>query len=232
VGAFELRAGGSLVVLPPSGQRVVAFLALRHRPAARSSVAGTLWPEVPEDRAMANLRSALWRLRRPGLRLLQATGESLALSPDVEVDLDLLVAAARRCIDHAGSPEPTHVDRLAGGADVLGDWYDDWVQIEREHFRQLRLQALEQLALEYASAGHYGRATEAALAAIASEPLRESAHRALIVVHLGQGNRSEAIRQYTIYRRLMHEELDLEPSGQMDEVMGPLLTHVPGGPGR
>ncbi len=63
---------------------------------------------------------------------------------------------------------------------------------------------------------------EAALAAIASEPLRESSHRALIAVHLAQGNQSEAIRQYRSYRRLIREELDLEPSPQMDELMGAL----------
>ena len=52
--------------------------------------------------------------------------------------------------------------------------------------------------------------------------LSSGAHRALIEIHLAQGNGSEAIRQYCRYRRLIREELDLAPSEQMDELMGPL----------
>ena len=98
--------------------------------------------------------------------------------------------------------------------------YEDWVLVEREHYRQIRLHALERIALELAAEGRFGRAAETALAAVATEPLRESAHRALISIHLAQGNRSEAIRQYCIYRRILREELDIEPSSQMEQLVG------------
>jgi Bacterial transcriptional activator domain. len=50
------------------------------------------------------------------------------------------------------------------------------------------------------------------LAAVSGEPLRESAHRQLIEVHLAEGNRVEALRQYEAYRQLMRDELGLGPS--------------------
>jgi DNA-binding SARP family transcriptional activator len=53
---------------------------------------------------------------------------------------------------------------------------------------------------------------QAGLAAVAGEPLRESAHRSLIQVHLAAGNPGEAVRQYRVYRRLLADELALEPS--------------------
>ena len=222
LGGFDLRSRGQRVVLPPSAERVVAYLALHQGPATRPNVAGTLWLDVPEERAMANLRSALWRLRRPGVTIVEASGEHLALADEVEVDFRELSLAARRCLDGDSPADISQLDRLANSSDLLGDWYEDWVLLEREHFRQLRLQALERLALELAASGQYGRAAETALAAVASEPLRESAHRALISVHLAQGNRGEAIRQYGIYKRLMHDELDLDPSPQMDDLIGPV----------
>ena len=58
-------------------------------------------------------------------------------------------------------------------------------------------------------------AVEAGLAAVAAEPLRESAHRALIAAHLAEGNRSEAMRQFEFYRMLLGKELGLEPSAMM-----------------
>lgn len=222
LGGFDLLSRGERVVLPPSAERVVAYVALHQGPATRSQVAGTLWLDVPDERAMANLRSALWRMRRPGVEIMESTGEHLSISPEVRVDLRELSLAARQCLDGAAPRDASQLDRLANSGDLLDDWYEDWVLVEREHFRQLRLQALERLSVELAADGQFGRAIETALAAVSSEPLRESAHRALISVHLAQGNRGEAIRQYGIYRRLMRDELDLEPSDQMDDLIGPV----------
>jgi DNA-binding SARP family transcriptional activator len=67
--------------------------------------------------------------------------------------------------------------------------------------------------------GSYARAVEAGLAAVAAEPLRESAHRALVKVHLAEGNLAEAVRQFQFYRRILQEELGLSPSPQMVELL-------------
>jgi DNA-binding SARP family transcriptional activator len=226
LGSFDLRVAGELVALAPSVERVVAYVALHPGATTRLKVAGSLWLDVPEDRAMANLRSALWRLRRPGVSILEARGDSLKLSPQVAVDTQDLVVAAHAVMDGAVPVQPGDLDRLASSSDLLGDWYEDWIVVEREHIRQLRLQALELLAVDFAHRGQFGRAIEIALAAVATEPLRESAHRVLIAAHLAQGNRSEAIRQYVAYQRLMREELDLEPSKQMDELMGGAIPAI------
>ena len=66
--------------------------------------------------------------------------------------------------------------------ELLPDWYDDWVLLEAENWRQLRLHALEVLAGLLTAAGRYGDAAAAALAAVRADPLRESAHAALKVV--------------------------------------------------
>ena len=81
VGPFELSYDGGTITLPPMLERVVAYLALHRGPAKRPNVAGTLWGDTSETRAMASLRSALWRLRRAGLPMIDGSGEHLALSP-------------------------------------------------------------------------------------------------------------------------------------------------------
>src|SRR5947208_3414756 len=70
---FELLDRDRQVRLPFSAQRVLAFLALHDRPLQRVYVAGSLWLDSTEAHANASLRTALWRLRRPSCRLVEAT---------------------------------------------------------------------------------------------------------------------------------------------------------------
>jgi DNA-binding SARP family transcriptional activator len=91
--------------------------------------------------------------------------------------------------------------------------------MEREHYRQLRLHALESLSEKLTAQGRYAQAVEAGIAAVAAEPLRESAHRTLMKAHLGEGNMTEALHQYRTFRQLLHDELDLGPSEAMEELV-------------
>ncbi|MCX2946940.1 AfsR/SARP family transcriptional regulator [Lentzea sp. NEAU-D7] len=63
----------------------------------------------------------------------------------------------------------------------------------------------------------------ARLAAVQTDPLRESAHRTLVQLHLADGNPAQALRQYQTYRALLRAELGLEPSPHIHDLMRPLL---------
>ena len=104
-------------------------------------------------------------------------------------------------------------------AELLPGWYDEWVLLERERLCQLRMHALEAWAGKLAAAGRYGEAIQAACAAVGVEPLRESAHRALVRVHLAEGNVAEAVRAYESFRALLAAELGVEPTAQMDALV-------------
>lgn len=224
--AFELRCAGEPVPLPLSAQRLLAFLALHERPLLRPFVAGTLWLDTPEDRASANLRSSLWRLHRPGHRLVDATNLQLRLAAEVHVDVRETAALARELLNGTEGRDETRIDLDGAGltGELLPDWYDDWVLIERERLRQLSLHALEALGERLIAAGKLTGALEAAIAAVAIEPLRESAHRLLIKVHLAEGNAGEAIRQFRFCRRLLREQLALAPSPQLTELVRDLTV--------
>jgi DNA-binding SARP family transcriptional activator len=220
--SFELTCDGDDVPLPLSAQRLLAFLALHPRPLLRGYIAGALWPDTSEERAHASLRSALWRLRRPGRRLTQARDGRLGLDAAVTIDVRELDELAHRILERDGSralADPAS-ELIGLSGDLLPDWYDDWVLVEREHVRQLRLHALEALCDRLLEAGSYAEAAEAALAVIATDPLRESAHRALIRVHLAEGNIGDALRQYAFFRRLSTQLLGLDPSAEMEQLMG------------
>src|SRR5215211_8866914 len=83
----------------------------------------------------------------------------------------------------------------------------------------IALHALEAVAEHFLAVGHFSQALEAALAAVWAEPLRESGHRVLIRIHAAEGNWSEAISQYHRYRQLLHRELRVLPTAQMETLI-------------
>ena len=217
LGGFGLRQGREPVGVAPAAQRLLAFLAVQRRPVLRTYAAATLWQDGTDRQACANLRSTLRRLPRPmGRALVAADASHVALPHGVRVDL----WDAQSSIEPGGRrlPDP---DLLQ--ADLLPEWDEDWLLAERERHRLLRLHALERLCAEHRERGRFDEAVRAGLAAIVSEPLRESAHRALIEVHLAEGNHAEALRQYQTYRHRLREELGLSPSPVIRTLVGPLL---------
>lgn len=212
---FALRQTGSTLELPLAAQRVVAFLALQDRPVHRLVVAGTLWIDASEEQASASLRTALWRLGRVVSDVVTITGANLTLTCDVGVDVH---QAERRAELLLKTPEE-YCERdlvvLGADGDLLPDWYEDWVIVERERYRQVRLHALEALCRALARAGAHADAVIAGLAAVAGEPLRESAHRALMSAHVSEGNVCEALRQYELFRDQLAKAVGLEPSERM-----------------
>lgn len=216
--SFELRHRSKLVPVPPAAQRLVALLAIQRCALRRVFIAGTLWTDYSENAANASLRTALWRLRQLPCALVDATPTHLSLAACVEVDLHRAAAIAHRFADGAEDRLDDDGAVVVHAGELLPDWYDDWVVIERERFRQARLHALEALCRALARSGRYESAIDAGLAAVAGEPLRESAHRAVILVHLAEGNRGEALRQYEFCRRLLKGQLGLEPSIELKQL--------------
>jgi DNA-binding SARP family transcriptional activator len=184
----------------------------------RDYVAGMLWLDTADERAAANLRSMLWRIQKRAPGLVDTLGRGLRLAQDVDVDLRAAERLARRELERDGELDGT-LDPSPFAADLLPDWYDDWALLERERFRQLRLRALEALCERCLRAGRLNEALEAGLLSLAAEPLRESAHRALVRVHLADGNAVEALRQYQLCRRLLREQLGVEPTEQLHDLV-------------
>lgn len=210
--------GSTLADLPRGVQRLVAYLGLADRP-TRAAVAGHLWPDVPEEHALGSLRSALWRLHKVAPGLVEVSGGALFLARGVRVDVREFTDWARWVLDPGTDVGGLASDHLGLPGELLPGWYDEWVLLERERLCQLRLHALEAWAGKLAAAGRYGEAIQAACAAVGVEPLRESAHRALVRVHLAQGNVAEAVRSYESFRALLAAELGVEPTAQMDALV-------------
>ncbi len=219
---FELSFDGvgsemSVRDVPHGVQRLIAHLSLC-RCRTRRAIAAQLWPDVPERHAHANLRSSLWRAQKAAPGLVDVSGGSLALADDVRLDVREFVDWTVAVLDPAVPVDRVVTPATALSGELLPGWYDDWVLLERERLRQLRMHVLEVLADKLVHAGRFGEAVQAAYAAVRDEPLRESAHRAVVRVHLAEGNIVEALRAYRSFRETLDRELGVLPTRQMEEL--------------
>jgi len=225
---FDLARDGQSVPLPLASQRLVAFLALHHRPLLRLYVAGSLWLDMDERRSCANLRSALWQLRRRVPSAVDASVTHVRLGRAVAVDVHELVGSVRGVLDGSQATESALIDELRLGGDLLPDWYDEWLEAERELLRQLRLHAIEAEAGRALLEDRPADALDLAISALRTAPMRESLHELVIRGHLAQGNRHEAMSHHRSYsRRMAH--LGLTPSAQITGLLDEATAGAPRG---
>ncbi len=218
LGGFSLHHRRAPIQLQTSGQRLLAFLAIHDRALPRAHVAGNLWSSVVDERSQASLRSALWRLKRIGVDTVESLGHCLQLFPSIRVDIHEVTRRADSVLD-GDSPRGPVVSHTALTEDLLPGWYEDWVVLERERLRQLRLHILEATTARLVHEQKYAQAIDVAFAAVRGEPLRESAQRRLIEAYIAEGNKAEAIRQYRDYCSLLQRELGVAPSGTLRGLM-------------
>jgi DNA-binding SARP family transcriptional activator len=223
LGGFVLMEHGQHLDIGPAGERTVALLAIRGKPLPRRRVAGLLWPNCADGRALANLRSTLHSLTPRSTGLLVSGQKHLGLDAAVSVDLRSAKVAGERILSGQAQSEDLSASvRELLSQDVLPGWHEEaWVLLEREAFRQVRLHALEVACQLLADLGRYGDAIAAGLAAVGAEPLRESAHRALITAHLRESNYGEAVAQYERCRTLLRDELGVAPSPLLRALLKP-----------
>jgi DNA-binding SARP family transcriptional activator len=219
LGGFAVVVRGRKVNVPPSAQRVLVALAVRGQEQDRAVLGATLYPDARPSQVSANLRSALWRGRYVTCHpLVVKQGERLRLDDSLLVDLQEWRREARLLTTgHWGEPPAAHyydfIEALS--QELLPSWNEEWLVLERQRWDHVRLHSLEWLAGHLVAVGRHMDALEAGLAAVAIEPYRESAHRALINAYMAEGNSASALAQYQRCQQLLMRDLGVRPTAQL-----------------
>lgn len=226
LGGFSLFRDGDPIDVPVSSARVLAFLGLQRTFVPRTALASNLWPRVDGRRALGNLRSAVWRLpegAREGLR--RREGE-LAIGEHVVCDVHGIDRAARRQSPRLIPPDPCGLC-----AELLPGWYDDWILVERERLAHWRAELFERLSNTSCQQGRYHDAVLYAVASISVEPLRESAHQALLRAHAAQGNEAEVDSHFEMLVDLLDDALGVGPAPDTRDIVASVRRHRGDAPG-
>lgn len=215
LGGFRLILNGTPVTVSPRTERLLTILVCLGRHAPRSLVANTLWPDGLSTRSHANLRTVLYRLQRGCPGLVRSTARDLWLSPELQVDVERTRALAIALLDTRPGEASALLEQVHWtdfAEDILPEWDAPWLLDHQFSYQRLRLDALERLSNLLVREQMYGAAVQAALMVVQTDPLRDSAHEALIRAYVAQGNRNDAINHYRAYRRQLRDELGLEPA--------------------
>lgn len=219
---------------------LLAYLAVESdREHSRSHLATLLWSGYSDESARTTLRHTLHQLRlsigdesaSPSILLI--TRQSLRFNPAFaeSVDATQVMSVLHFCATH---PHPHQqlaaceacLTRMKSAVDLYrGDFladlaipdsapFEEWRRMKQEQFHILTLDALYQLSDVSESRGNDAQTIHFAQRQLVLEPWREGAHRQLMRAFARQGQRSSAISQYQTCRRILAEELNIEPSAE------------------
>ena len=221
-GVFDERAF-------PGRQARICFarLALEHgRPLTREQLANDLWPGAlaaawePAIRAIVSkLRTLLERAGVAGATISNSAGAyRLDLPVGTWIDTEAAPEAIHRAeaalasADLADACGWALVARAIAARPFLPGCEGDWADRQRALLEQTLLRALACLAEVWLAHGDASLAARDAEEAIGRDPYREASHRLLIRAHLAAGDRGAASAAYQRCRRILREELGVEPS--------------------
>jgi adenylate cyclase len=214
---------------------LLSYLAVEtEAPQRRERLAGLLWPDQPEQSARANLSHVLANLRTviadrtatpPFLHITRQTihfNRSSDAWVDVSAFTDLLQAS--QPANQQSIHQLEEAIELVGGGFLEGfslpgcSAFEEWVLVEGARLQRLALEALGRLSDWYERHGTTERALEYTWRQVELEPWREEAHRQVMRLLALGGQRGAALAQYETCRRVLVEELGVEPGAETTQL--------------
>jgi DNA-binding SARP family transcriptional activator/predicted ATPase len=208
---------------------LLVYLAVTKRPHSRESLAGLFWGEMPDMAAKANLRKILSVLREIAASNIEIDRQEVSFNRDSNYWLDTGIFESKLQDPTPNLFTPAEIPdqnvklldeavQLYKGEFLEGFYvrdapaFEEWVLPERERLRQRMLQALYRLAAYHTDRGHYARGIAYTTRLMTLEPWHEEVHQQMMLLLALTGQRSAALNQFEICRRLLADELGVQPN--------------------
>ena len=239
LGPFEVRRGGRPIPLAGAKQRALLALLALHPNEVLSSgrLVEELWAGQAPDTAGSALQVYVSQLRKslepdgPPYTLLVTRTPGYMLSvAEGERDVDRfseLVHAAREQDAGAASETLREALDLWRGPPLADLAYEPFVQTEAIRLEELRLEALEARIDADLEQGRHRELVGELEALAANHPLRERLRGQLMLALYQSGRQAEALDGYRSFRRLLADDLGLEPSPVLQDLERRILRHDP-----
>ena len=207
---------------------LLIYLAAYPREHPREVLSDLLWDDLPQDRSLSYLRTALTSLQRQLAPFLQVSRHTIAINPAADIWLDSKIlddafdqadnewrqngrfsGAVLRSLDTA---LPLYRGTFLEGfnlRDALN--FENWMIVEQERLRSRIITTLQHVGEQALTQADFEAGIDRVSRLLQIDPLHEEAHRLQMRLLLGSGQRSAALAQYETARRVLREELDVEP---------------------
>lgn len=220
-----------------------AYLFITRKPQPRQVLAEMFWGDKRDTVANTNLRVALSNLRSIAAPYLLIGRSDVSINPEAPYTLD--VAGFQTQLERL-SPHWQDIDAQALESalalyqgDLLDGFlvrdalsFEEWALWQRERLRQMALHGLHKLAVHQTERGNYDSALKASSRLLELEPWQEEGHRQMMLLLALTGQRSAALAQYEVCRRILAKELRTEPLPETNALLErikamPLVTALP-----
>ncbi|MBN2394550.1 MAG: hypothetical protein JXR84_27715 [Anaerolineae bacterium] len=206
---------------------LLAYLAIESQHAhRRECLAGLFWPEYPEDHARHTLSQVLSNVRQViGDRradqtapFLDVTRQTLRFNrnSDYWLDVDLFAVLPRanthQTLGYCEQAVAVYRGHFLEGLFIHDSpAFDEWLLMQRERWQRKVIETLSRLVEGYTHLRDYDKALHYAWQQLDLDPWREDAHRQAMRLLALSGQRSAALAQYEICRRMLADALDTQP---------------------
>jgi predicted ATPase/DNA-binding SARP family transcriptional activator len=251
MGTFHVQhASHTLTEFHSNGVRaLLAYLVVEaDRPHERTLIGELLWPDEPMAKRLLNLRQALYRLDQAiapaalPVPFAQTTRQTVQMNPAMPLTLDVrqfltLIAAARThhhrrltvcgpCLAALREAVALYRGDFLAGFSASAP-FDEWHAVWSARLRAQMIWALDTLVLHHEQRGEWEEACARLRHWLEREPWCEEAHRRLMVALASDGQRSAALAQYEICRRILARDLDTTPDPATTSLVARLRVSNP-----
>ncbi|MBT2505435.1 tetratricopeptide repeat protein [Streptomyces sp. ISL-98] len=226
------RGGESLNTGSPQQRALLAALLLRDgRTATASELIDAIWGEEPPSQALAAIRTYASRLRKaldPGVLVSESGGYAIRAGADT---LDLAVAqelaadAEKSRSNGDRCQARTLINKALGlwDGEPLASVPGPYAETQRARLDEWRLQLTEtRLDLDL-EVGCHAEAISELTALTAAHPLRERLRELLMLALYRSGRQAEALAVYADTRRLLADELGVDPRPELSALQQRIL---------
>lgn len=215
-----LQDAQPLTITRKKSRALLYYLAAHAKPLTRDRLLAFFWPDQDRAAAQQVLRTTLHGLRKALGSALVVDDDTLAIAPEVLVDVRTFEANLTTPTSTRSVQLLTSTLQLYRG-DFLSDFalseaaeFDDWVFGQQEHYRRLAVRGYVALSQEHEQQQNFAAALDALDRALQFDRLQEDLQRTALRLHYLAGDRAGAIRRYESLRKLLDEELGVPPMAE------------------
>ncbi|WP_409471393.1 AfsR/SARP family transcriptional regulator [Streptomyces sp. HC307] len=232
------RGEESLNTGSPQQRALLAALLLREgRTATAAELIDALWGEEPPSQALAALRTYASRLRKvldAGVLVSESGGYVIRSVADGALDLAVAQDLAADAEKAKNAGDLCRARELLGRTVALWDGEalagvpGPYAEAQRVRLEEWRLQLLESRLDMDLEQGCHAEAVSELTALTAAHPLRERLRELLMLALYRSGRQAEALAVYADTRRLLADELGVDPRPELRELQQRILQADPG----
>lgn len=223
-----LHQGQSLtLLLSRRAQALFYFLVVERKLHERTYLASLFWPDVTDTQARKNLRNILPELRTYLGDYLHIDNQCMGVIHLESLWCDIYVLEQAKNSTTLTSIENDFWELstlyqgefLESFSVAHAPFFDEWILSRREHYRIVILETLHLWASHLLDGGKIELGIQATRTLIKIEPLNEAAYRMLMHFLVLNGQRSAALAQYETLKRLLAQELGVDPTGETQSLV-------------